>query len=309
MKSILFSLCFFPLIGFANGIDSLQTDADVYRFLVKLDSRNKPDSVNAYNSMYAEAYERKVADSLHVKLWQKTDFNNDGQTDLLVCAFNGSSSRLLAVVSNNGKYKIVNLTDGLGGLYGYPAIFFPVIKKDKKNTTIFVYFKSGRRNTVNEQFPVNGAFELNCIKLVYKFNSFTELNSNPTMHTIQNLTFSGGGGLMGGDVKLSVDSKREVVYAYSGISGNPGGTYSGTIDTATYNELVSILNYINFPEMPDRFYKNVIDAVAYYLSITYDNGKIKKIQDYPAGESNYGLNLLYNELSKLEDTRQLKKVN
>jgi hypothetical protein len=308
MKYVLILLFFFPISVFANKIDSLQTDSDVYKFLVNLDSHYNGFIVDAYSSMYTDADERKVADSLHVKSWQKTDFNNDGQTGLLVCGLYGSRSCVLAVVSKNGKYKLYDITGRVEPIYGYMAIFFPVIKKDKMNTTIFVYYKNGRRITVNDKFPVAGPFKLGCIKLVYKFNAFTEPNDNPTLHSIQNLTFSSGGGMTGGGSNLSIDPSRKVVYSYTGIYGHSGATLSGTLDTSAYNELVTVLDYIDFPNLNGGYY-NVTDGVTYYLTITYDNGEIKKISDYPAGENNYGLNVLYDELAKVEANRNLKKIN
>ncbi len=49
MKYLVFLFLLFSASVFANKIDSLQSDSDVYKFLVGIDSTYKGVNVNAYD--------------------------------------------------------------------------------------------------------------------------------------------------------------------------------------------------------------------------------------------------------------------
>ncbi len=305
---IFISLFFFRTVVSANAIDSLRTDSDVYKFLIRTDPadmnywgfRLKP-----FDSIYNSIYNRRIADSLHEKEWQKIDLNDDGQTDLLIYG-----SALLAVVNDNGKYKVFNLSDKFTVFYP-DAIFFPVIKKKKQNTSVLLYYTIPKTNVVSSgsaiaDKPNQNSHKLRYTELIYKYNSFIEANKNPASHIIQNVTFSLGGGMNAQHSRLSIDSSRKAIFSYGPMGPHPG-TYYGIVDTALYNKIISIMNYINFPDLEDN-YLNVFvkDCGTSHLQITYDNGKIKKIDDYCA-QGTYGLMVLYDELVKIQDTQKWNK--
>jgi hypothetical protein len=133
-------------------------------------------------------------------------------------------------------------------------------------------------------------------------------NKIDSLHTIEKITFSTSGGMTGGGSNLSIDSNRQASFSNKGYYNHPRGDYSGSIDTATYNKIVSMLNSMNFPALEDNYYIHVTDCTTNYLIITYDNGKVKKIQDY-CRQGPKSLIALFDELFKIEETQKWKKVN
>jgi len=297
---ILFSFVLFSTSVFANKIDSLQSDSDVYKFLVSLDSNIKWVHID-YSYMFGghTDEDRRIADSIHVKMWQKTDFNNDGQTDLLVYGYLGEAC-LFAVIYNNGKYSIHFIT--VGSL-SYPV--FPVIKKDNQVNSIILYYREESIDSADKKFGwANKHFtgKILCKTLIYKFNYFVEPNYNPTRHFIQNIAFSTEQCFGTCPVyKLFINSKREAVYESEIYSGTPG-KYHTIIDTASYNRIVALLDYINYPSLSERYSVDWTDMPTCYLTISYDHGKKKKIKDY-GEQGTYGLEKLYDEFFKLRKTQ------
>ena len=301
--------------NFARVIDNLNflsttklLIADLNKVINKTAKKIEPrlkDLLIDTHLVYRDSVERKIADSLHVKMWQKTDFNNDGQTDLLVYGHNGSAL-LLAVISDKDNYKIDYLT-----LSYSPPVYYPVIKKDVWETSLLLYSRRENEDTniVNGDVVWHGAapHKLSCLKLIYQYNSFIESNPNPVKHTIQNISYSTDGGFGTCPIyNLTINSKREAIYQPKMYCGDTG-TFYLTIDTASYNQIIELLNATNFPALSDKYAVEWTDDDTCYLAVSYDNGKEKKIEDY-GKQGTYGLSALYSELSKLRKTQKWKRI-
>ncbi len=61
----------------------------------------------------------------------------------------------------------------------------------------------------------------------------------------------------------------------------PEGTFTATLKKSDYNKLISMLNQVN-PKSLKSYYgnKNISDLPSAYLTITYKDGTVKKVQDY-----------------------------
>src|SRR5581483_8313429 len=101
---LVFTLCTTCLR--ANDVDKLKTDKDVEVFIHAL-SPSLADARIAYKSfLYPDAVKRLIADSLKVKLWQKTDFNNDGLSDLLAYINTGGQNYLAAFIDEGTSFSV-----------------------------------------------------------------------------------------------------------------------------------------------------------------------------------------------------------
>ena len=263
---------------------------------------------NMYDLIYADSSDRKIADSLHIKLWQKTDFNNDGQTDLLVYGIDIANPFLLAVICDKDKYSVKYLT-----LSYFPPTYFPVIKKDEFGVALLMYQRERsyapiRINDSVEAHSLGGrpTSKLSCTKLIYKFDNFIEPNESPVNHIIRNITFSTDGCFGTCPVyTLSINSNREAIYQPKMYCSDTG-TFYAIIDTTSYNLTIALLNSTNFPVLLDKYSVEWTDDDTCYLTISYDNDKEKKIEDY-GKQGTCGLAALYAELSKLRKTQKWKK--
>lgn len=59
------------------------------------------------------------------------------------------------------------------------------------------------------------------------------------------------------------------------------GNFKGTIHPDQYNQLIAMLNKVQLKNLKDYYgNKNVSDLPTSYLTVTYQDGTVKKIQDY-----------------------------
>jgi len=57
------------------------------------------------------------------------------------------------------------------------------------------------------------------------------------------------------------------------------GKYKAIIKDINYDEIINLLNEIDFPNLKDNYTIGRKDYQTCFLTITYDNGKLKKIRD------------------------------
>src|SRR6202008_2940415 len=96
--TILLSALIYSSSLLANEVDDLKTDKQVESF-IRAQSPALGDARIAYKDfLYPDAIKQKIADSLKVKLWQKVDFDNNGQMDLLAYISTNGQNYLTAFV-------------------------------------------------------------------------------------------------------------------------------------------------------------------------------------------------------------------
>ncbi|MEN8121444.1 MAG: DUF6438 domain-containing protein [Bacteroidota bacterium] len=84
------------------------------------------------------------------------------------------------------------------------------------------------------------------------------------------------------------------------------GKYNAIIKDKDYDEIVKLLNDINFPNLNDNYAVAAKDYPTCFLTITYNNGKVKKIRDYGLNGTS-GLKKLYNLMFELRFNQEWKK--
>jgi hypothetical protein len=287
------------VLRMANFIDSIQTAKQITDLISKIDIRYKEFKVNEalkFENRYSDKNYKKIADSLNVRPWTKTDFDNNGLTDILVFG-NWSDPSILCILDKGGKYEIKSITRR-----SFQKCTFPVVENDKIK---YVF------ETEPEYGNWSDPQKLEQITLIYKFGDFIEENQMPTNHKIEKIEYSTSGCFGTCPVfNLIISSdKRAKWYAkmFNKINDKVvSGNFKAKITADKYNEIVDLLNYIDFETLKDKYAVNWTDDQTATLKITYDNGRVKSISDYGL-IGTYGLNRVYQLLYELSKNQKWKK--
>ncbi|HMC99619.1 MAG TPA: DUF6438 domain-containing protein, partial [Ferruginibacter sp.] len=175
LTSLFIFLCCTQFV-LANSVDSLQTDADVYRFTQRfsyyqqLDSTLKGSGIIPSDSILAVDHCNVARIFSGIKSWEKIDINNDGRTDLLVNYYFGPSNRGLTfqpyVFIDKGDNTFFNISANVG--FPTECSFAKRIMIDGKQAIVSNHF----------QMRVENAFTIDT--LIYKFHKFIEYYPQPS---------------------------------------------------------------------------------------------------------------------------------
>lgn len=283
----------------ANFIDSIQTAKQITDLISKIDNRYKDFKVNEtlkFENRYSGKNYKKIADSLNVQPWTKADFDNNGLTDILIIG-NWYDHSIICILDKDGKYEIKPITRR-----SFQDCTFPIVENGK----IKYYFESE---------PERGKWEeerkLKQIKLVYKFGDFIEENQTPANHEIEKIEYSTTGCFGTCPIfDLTINSDKTAKWnakMYNKIKDKEvSGNLSSKVTDDKYNNIVDLLNYIDFEMLQDNYAVNWTDDQSSTLKITYDNGKVKLIHDYGL-IGTYGLDRVYQLLFELRENQKWTK--
>jgi len=283
-----------------SKIDSLNTSIKIEEYIHRVDSLNfgtpywnyrlKKLQDLKYESIIT-AYGRKLADSLNIKnSFFKTDFDNNGYTDLVVTGYFDNNE-----ISYN--YVLMN--------YGKDSIEIKDINAFRHAFTVPKIITENEQPFLQVSYPdmINpyGDRKITTVtkKLVHKFGGFIEFNQNPRDYSIEKIEFSLQGCMGSCPVfELIINRDKSLIYSPRFFNFSDDGNKEETqqfkrkLSSKEYAELESLLNYINFPRLKNYYAENTSDGQSAKIKIMYRNGKIKTIEDhlYPG---NYGLRRLY----------------
>lgn len=311
-----------------NEIDSLKTNEDVNQFMEKhfgykysqftVADTNHIWSYHSQNNSY-----KLIADTLGMKFWYKTDFNNDDKTDLLFYGsyINGKHeysykvNNILCVIdSDSGSYQLIPLYSKLGK-------GFPIILKKGFESLILLY------QTVEDNFQyrddprytylgvddeeillavINNKPYVCVDTLVYKFGTFIEYNSNPTPKEIDKIYFENDCGMLACYVmRLTIKSNRRGILI-GGEYYEDKIKYNTWIDTLHFNEIINLISYMNFDWIASGYSSGITDASSVEIKIWYDD-MLKEVYDY-GRSGTLGLRRLYDLLYGLRFNQKWKKA-
>ncbi|MBO9203191.1 MULTISPECIES: DUF6438 domain-containing protein [Niastella] len=95
--------------------------------------------------------------------------------------------------------------------------------------------------------------------------------------------------------------------AFNGIRYNTvTGKFKSTIDKSTYKQLIKTINSIKLTALKNDYDVDWTDDQSVKLEIKYNNGQVKKIDDYGA-IGTFGLENLYNQLFAIAKTQHWEK--
>ncbi len=276
-----------------NKIDDISSSADIARIFNPMKGE---DSIyyTINNSLnFKEADFTKLQLVLKAPAWVKADFDNNGYTDIMFTGNDNTRDPFVFCLLDSGenKFFIKRITRR-----SFQRTVLPVAKSINGIQSILYY------HYLDTSIYF---YDTNYIKLdtlVYKFGDFIEYNKIPANYNIKKIEYKTDG-FWGkfSEYTIIINKNREAIYKATGYNENGEplhGSFRTAVDNKRYEQIVDLLNYINFPTLANEYNVTWSDDQTCYLTITYDNGTTKKIEDYGLVGS-FGLNDLYNMLTDL----------
>ncbi|AZA93179.1 Uncharacterised protein [Chryseobacterium nakagawai] len=292
---------------FPSNVDSLKTEKEVENLINSIIKAHEPIKIKKIADFQEEDgpnnFCKRIADSLEInQSFYTADFDLNGYTDLM--AFGDHYDFSIFIVMNYGKnsLKVNRLTRR-----SFQNCTFPKIKND--SIIQYYYMSEPDLDSDNKQKP-----KLMKKDLIFKFGDFIEYNENPNSYSIEKIEYQTGS-CFGTCPKfyISIDKNRNGLFKAEYYNINDAksnqeivGTFKTLITKTNYDEIIHLLNYIDFPKLQDRYSVNWTDDHSSTLKITYNNGKIKEIKDYGL-IGTYGLDRVYSLLFDLRFNQDWKK--
>ena len=279
-----------------NKIDDIKGIALVEKLLRSVDSDYVYFKINK-QLKYSDKGCQSLCNNAKPQPYIKADLDNNGYTDILMMCEDNDIICILD--SGNNHFFINRLTHRIHEDCLFPLVSMP---NNENGTSIVLtgfkeydrYDTSTRTRRIIEQK-----------KLVYKFGDFIEYNAIPESNKIEKIEFTTTP-CFGSCPVFSITIYADRTASYNAIEYNhPDGKFKGTIRQANYDELVDLLNYIRFPSLKDNYAVGWTDDQACTLTITYNNGEVKKIHDYGL-VGTYGLSRIYHMLFQLRTNQKWK---
>ncbi len=257
----------------ANSIDSLKTDKEVLLFLKQTfpTSKDKPYYFDDYANETIN-----VADSLKVKKWIKVDFDQNGETDLVV--FNGNYSQdIFVVLSKNGKFEKVSAYQDECKYH----FIYPVVSRINKKLVILLYHQS--LNGYNDSTKHFIYTPLAIDTITFWRGKFLNYINELKTYTIQNIKIFNDGICESEcpriEIKINAINFQNQCSKESKWDSNPE-KFTGHLTVTEIKGMLSILEYSNFSELPEQYNISCSDQPTTTFTINYNNGQIKTIRDY-----------------------------
>jgi hypothetical protein len=267
---------------FANDIDNLQTIEDVRKFL--------GEKVGGIWTGFLPKHISTDTSSFGKGKFFKIDLDNNGLTDLVV-----NGEYLFSVHDiGNGKYQCYFI-DNFGNPYTLTNIIF-------KDIVPLLVIKGHDKHYRTLDSPSKQD------TLIFKYGTFVEYNSAPSNLEVEEINFMTLGcyGLCPA-FELTILSNRQATFKAIKYNDGKKGKYKTNIDTAAFNNLLQIINYINLPALESYYTINASDNQTVTLEIKYNNGQTKTISDYGV-TGTFGLRNLYKQLFALPNTQKWKST-
>jgi hypothetical protein len=257
----------FPIVLFANKIDSLKTVADVEKFIRSQDTNFKKIQIPSLKMIYRDSLKLNLAETIGVKTWQKIDFDNNGITDLLFFGqFNEKGECILfAAIDEGDKIKFHSFDNK------YYSLLYPTIRGDNYQLflTLFKGYKSSKDTILIKDTTI----------LIYKFGAFVDFNNKPKTYKIEKIELKAFGceGICP-IFNLRIKANQKATFKaikYNAIHGN----YKCKVDSIHYSIIIDLLNYADFSNLKNEYGSRYTDGPDCILKITYNNGQIKTIRN------------------------------
>jgi len=292
----------------ANKIDSLKTDKDVERFISALYKQKhginytwyntfhfaKPDSVN-----YHDRCDSTI--KFESGIWQKTDFNNDGLTDLFTIIYKLDTINsqyhdypeytvYVVIYQKNNKYQL-NEIPGVSISQCYTVK--PTVVNDYPCLLYRHFIKSEYSIDTLPGMDTISGFAMPRLRthyflvgitdtLIYKYGGFIELNTkNNNIPTIESIYYETTTCLSFCPAfNLNIFKDGAAFYIRHENLDESNGNYRGTINQIQLDEIIGLINYINAPKLENYYYADYTDMQSCKLIIYFSDGSVKEINDY-----------------------------
>lgn len=246
--------------GFSK-LDSVSTAEEVEAVIGAIDKRYAQFRVlTALN--FEEDYCKSLGDITHFKAVSKADFDKNGYTDLLVVGIVGKIQTILTLMGSSDNKVSLNI------LSRWRSRRCSIAKTVMEGDHTFIELKYFRPYS---QMPDSA-------KLIFKFGDFVEYNPNPRLYNIEKIEYK-----FDNAFALEINSNRRATLKsteYDSLKRDYyRAKYIGRIKIAKYEELLSILNYSDFPTLQDHYDIGGSHYSSGILKVTHSNGQEKIIAD------------------------------
>ena len=280
-----------------NYIDSIQNETQIKDLMIKIDTNYRKFKVNS-KMKFGNKICQKTSDSLKIKPWVITDFDNNGFSDLLVIGEYYDHSIFCILDKGNKNYELKRITRS-----SFQDCTFTLVVKNKNNSEINYFYREE-----NNYGDLEKKQKLVMKTLIYKFGDFVEKNENIENHNIEKIEYSTSGCFGTCPVfKINIDSDKSAklnAENFNKINNkNANGKFKTKIDDKKYYEIIDLLNYLNFEKLKNNYSVNWTDDQTSTLKVTYDNGETKTIRDYGL-IGTFGLNRIYKLLTELRENQK-----
>ncbi len=274
-----------------NYIDSIKNKEEILSLLTSIDSSYKyfelKDSLSIKNNRILKYFKKRSRPS-----WEKGDLDQNGLTDILITGTEEDfASYILCILDKGKSYEIIPIAPP----FGYDYVFATI----EKNTIKYkrLYYKD-----------FDTTPRISSKNLIYKYSRFIEENKKPSNHQIQSIHYSTSACYGTCPIfELNINKNRTANWTASAFNTiddkDIEGQFSTIVEQKYYNEIIDILNYINFETLEDEYAVNWTDDQTSFLQINYDNGKTKSIRDYGL-MGTFGLERLYQLLFDLRKNQK-----
>lgn len=268
-----------------NKIDSLTSAKDAQKF-IQNDYNKINYHLNVEDKINYDWYCGVISDSLKLQqTWAKADFDHNGLTDLLITGNTSKEPQTIYILDKGDHFESKKLNKG----ELYEKCSFSLLKGNK-----IEYYSV---NFLNRQGFISNLIKKN---LVYKYDDFIEENPNPKRHNILEIQYEANGSYWSRRIfEIEIVSNRDITWIIKNDDHIKTNVYTSKLSPEKFKQIVELLNYIDFENLEDEYEVAYSDASTNYLTITYDNLKVKKISD-SGGMGTRGLRKLYDVLNSLK---------
>ncbi len=295
-----FAFLFFPVSSFCQmSIDAIKNDEDAVKFVESYNRKYNMhwekvgvDILDVVSMRSFREEDKKYIDSLTKNKWIKSDFNNDGKTDLIFSGKINNSFATLSFISQKGDSISCDQPGSILSIE-YPS----GIRTYQLNNLNLLLINSLNRNEF--EFNIRKSYRQDT--LIYKFGGFAEYNTKADekldFDSIVYINISNWVGVIQvpkivisstGTIKLYRDKYASNIDS----AGWTNNMYKSIADCETIESLRAILGYINFPNLRSEYALNYITDLSTAETEVYYKGTVKRISDYGM-HGTYGLSLLY----------------
>ncbi|MNK16763.1 hypothetical protein D3C87_349330 [compost metagenome] len=296
--------------------DSISTDEQIKNYMSTIDTNFKyfnPQNiqyVKSTNSPTIDSIMKITAKGLNInKSVYKADFDNNGYTDLLVLGGWGETNHYSSyVVMNFGrkkKPKLIALNKDM------QLLDIPKVLSIRNEPFLILYSSRNMRGT-NPKIS-----DTTSTKLIFKYGGFAEYSEKPSENHIEKIEFKTSPCFGTCPVyQLTINKNKSATFLAEHYNFNKDkrnnafkneGLFDTKINDIDYKQLVNLLNYIDFKNLKDEYSVSWTDDQTATLTITYDNGKTKTIEDYGM-IGTYGLSSVYDLLAEMRFNQKWKKI-
>ncbi|MFN5831154.1 MAG: DUF6438 domain-containing protein [Bacteroidota bacterium] len=269
-----------------NYIDSITTTEEVLNLIRSIEPKLRFQPASMQTDMYD--FCKQLRKSNQTPDWMRADIDQNGLSDIVIA----DKWNILVILAQSNSYRIETIKTGM-----YQCMIAD-IHKNKIRYRLY----SQKKNNVGQP---------DTHYLVYKYGGIVDENPLPSKHRITKISYSTSrchGKCAVFELQID-DTKQATLKAIADNRVDDkllDGAYSTIIKEKDYQQIIDLLNYMNFEQLNASYYPGLKDAQQATLTITYDNGKIKTITDngMNATQSLTYLHRLLFDLRKNQDWKK-----